>query len=202
MFEGFLEWKFVDFDMSAHTNGVDLWVGEEGRVVRWSLFPGSRKSILVPKVLREMNRKKRKELARKLNFNWVGKGNVFGVGKPSSAFLGKNRNGSLFIDFFLESWSHKRKKGTRLHDFIRQNLNYSGIRPLDGASMLRSGHIAPLNITEAEVGFILLLDHLSDSRWVGDMSVLETLWFNRILVVSSNGYLVGVERGEELLLQE
>ena len=193
MFESFLKWKSVDFSMETHVSGAEvLWSGEEGKVCRWYLRVGKKTELALPDFLRKMNRDRRQKLAAKLNFNWAGRGGVRGVGKPSSTFLIRDRRGLLFIDYFVESHQHKRSKGIRLHDFIRQNVSY------DFGVFMRSGHIAPLNVTEEDIGFILLLDNLDSSSWVGDVSLLETLWFNRILVISSNGYLVGRERSGRL----
>ncbi len=201
MLEDFLHWRSVDFDMRVHiVDGIVLWEGNEGKVMRWFLFLGNKNSIKIPSIFTGMNRKERKGLARKLNSNFAGRGNFPGIGKPSSAFLGKDGGGRLFLDFFLEEWQHRRKKGVRLHDLIRRHVDYSLTRPLDEVSKFRSGHIAPLNITESDVGFVLSLDNLRSSEWVGDISILKTLWVNRILVVSSNGHLVGKKTGEELFI--
>ncbi|AKM83553.1 hypothetical protein A2422_01630 [Candidatus Woesebacteria bacterium RIFOXYC1_FULL_31_51] len=186
--------EIYDYDMSTHpiVGAISFREIKEGIIYRGTIN-SKEKQIDIDRqdldFLIEANSKRRRSITAKIHFNWAGRKKVPEIGKASSAFLFKYNN-KLVIDYFVENQSHIRGSSSVMHNYMRENFNYCKQEVSD----LRSGHIVPFNVTTKDCGWLLLLDCFDNANVRQEFSkissIIDTLYGNRIIPITSNGYLI------------
>jgi hypothetical protein len=120
------------------------------------------------------------------------------IGKPNSAFAGL-KNNCIVIDHLFENETFGRGNKSKLHDIMRDNIDYAReFQRIQKNMTVLSGHLAPFNISTKSAAYIMLLDHFAGQDAYKNSSlelkyVIRLLYGARIVPITSDGHLINLD---------